>query len=553
MSPKVVHVVHDAERKVMETISLQRVRNYYYLKKRKLERALAPKLRQLKSTLDALERDGDWLLAVTSGLRGADELLTRKQKDSFRFPNSLILFEAWMDAGMGALFPRVAFNFDFPGIRKGEVRRHAFWFVFATSRGFGFPITFPPSFFQYELPGGCLTRALNYPFDWFNAVNRWNNKFIAYLDRKFNVGRHHPGEFESVIVSKYENGAGRSGYYGIDTVLHGFREKDPVFLGEASSLFDLLEEVTFTYSLGDHAVRVLRGNVEPSRPVRLVSHQELRRDYDVDLEKYLRHVIHLDSVIRKRMEEETARKREKRGALPLPQRVKVWLRPKVKRIKPKHLAAGYLEEDARLQFLYDLRTELWNSPLFAHAIAGEFEGGVGQKKDSILLVKAYEFEETWGIKYDAIVRDLKKIRDEMARIYFYFKARHLEWAQRALLEVSGRISREKPHPKQVLAAVDELVPVFTVYELLQRPLSDSAYPEMMPPRKKFWSFVARFLNYRFNPFGVPMITLHNKLAFRRWAWLIRERGMNFREFFQFVSKLPIWTHVDFKTPRIQDR
>ncbi|MHA1733333.1 MAG: hypothetical protein ACTSU5_15410 [Promethearchaeota archaeon] len=560
MSPS-INVVHDAEHKVMEVLSLYRVMNNYYLKKTKLQHELAPKIKRLRATLSNIERQGDqgdWLLSLPSGLETLSSSMRQKRRDEFRFPNSLVLFEAWMRAGVDALFPRVVINFDFPGIRRGEKVRHVLEFLFSTSRGFGFPITFSPEFYEYNVKRNGFLKALSYPFDWLHTVNRKNNKAIALVGRKYNITRHHPGEFESVIISRFgDNGKSSSGYYGFETVLHGYREKDPLFLGRYKSLEELLENICFDYSIGDHAIKFTRSRkaCERTLAVNLITQDELRRRYDIDFQPYLKHVIHLDQVIRKRIEEETASKRAKRAEFPFFTRVKMRLRPKIKKIKPKHLARGYLEEEARVQFLRDLRMDLWNTPLYTHAILegeeatnGSFGlGGLShERKDSILLVKTYRFQERWGISYDAIVKDLKKIRDEMARTYFYFKARYLEFAQKTLVEFS-RLSRHASNYRETLfRTVDELLPIFTIYEILQRPLSDSAYPEMMLSRQRLLSYVARFFGQKYNPIGVSLMHIHNKLAFSRWSWLIHQKRMTFRSFFEFVGALPIWIHIPKK-------
>lgn len=204
--------------------------------------------------------------------------------------------------------------------------------------------------------------------------------------------------------------------------------------------------------------------------------------------------------------------------------------------------------------------DLWNTPLYTHAILEEETDddlGLGyishEQKDSILLVKTYKFQEEWGISYAAIIEDLKKIRDEMARIYFYFKARYLEHAKRALADLARLPRGTKNYQEILFRAVDDLLPIFTIYEILQRPLSDSAYPEMMQSKQKLLSFVARFFGWKYNPLGVSLMYLHNTLAYRRWSWLIHQRNLSFPQFYRFIENLPIWTHIPGKSEKKVDQ
>ena len=56
------------------------------------------------------------------------------KKDSLKFPDSIMLFEAWMHLGVQALYPRVVLQFKFPGFLIGENVRNIFQFIFSTSK-----------------------------------------------------------------------------------------------------------------------------------------------------------------------------------------------------------------------------------------------------------------------------------------------------------------------------------------------------------------------------------------------------------------------------------
>ena len=110
-----VQVVHDLRRQILEILSLFRVMNNYYDKKNDVQKTLKPLiLKRFKEGLKTVENGRDWLFSLPTALNTLSEDFIRN-KDSFRFPDSIILFEAWMNLGMEALYPRYVLNFKFPG------------------------------------------------------------------------------------------------------------------------------------------------------------------------------------------------------------------------------------------------------------------------------------------------------------------------------------------------------------------------------------------------------------------------------------------------------
>ena len=138
----VVRVAHDLQRQILEMTSFLRVLNNYYKTKIELQNQIKPIiLTRFKEKLKLLDENGDLLQQIRFALDVlSNEFLN--QDDSFIFPDSIILFEAWMHLGIQALYPRIAPQFKFPGLLKGEKTRYVFLFLYSTSRGFGFPIYF---------------------------------------------------------------------------------------------------------------------------------------------------------------------------------------------------------------------------------------------------------------------------------------------------------------------------------------------------------------------------------------------------------------------------
>ena len=151
-----VKVVHDLKRQILEIPSLIRVMNNYYYKKKHLQKKIKPLLlKKFKESLNNLEEKENWLHSIPTTLETLSSALVSR-RDSFKFPDSIILFEAWMNLGYDALYPKLALHYKFPGFLKGEKTRHLFQFTFSTSRGFGFPIYFGPEFYGYILTYGKI-------------------------------------------------------------------------------------------------------------------------------------------------------------------------------------------------------------------------------------------------------------------------------------------------------------------------------------------------------------------------------------------------------------
>jgi len=205
-----VKIIHDLKRIILEVPSLFRVINNYYRKKADIQKDLKPLImKKFKEGMRTIETDDDWLFSLPNALTTLNEEFA-EQKDSFRFPDSVIIFEAWMNLGIEALFPRYVLQFKFPGFLKGEKTRNVFQFIYATSRGFGFPIYFGPEFYGYKLTVGKLLEPL---FKWCHVVCHQINRLIYLIgDKKIKIKRHHPGEFESVIISEYENNIFKGGF-----------------------------------------------------------------------------------------------------------------------------------------------------------------------------------------------------------------------------------------------------------------------------------------------------------------------------------------------------
>ncbi|MFX0075378.1 MAG: hypothetical protein ACFE96_08050, partial [Candidatus Hermodarchaeota archaeon] len=261
-----VKIAHDFQKQILEIPSFIRVINSYYHNKSDLQARLKPlALKRFKEGLKTIENGKDWLHTLPVALTALTED-SQHSRDTFRFPDSIILFEAWMNLGFDALYPRLALHYKFPGLLKGEKVRHVFQFTFSTSRGFGFPIYFGPKFYGYLLTIGKILEPL---FKWSHTICHRANQAIFLVGKRYGIKRHHPGEFESVIISEYENNM----FKGTDTLLHGYFTQDPKKLGVNLNLNEALKNVMFSYSIGDHAMSIEKKIRKSTIHVPLLTHE----------------------------------------------------------------------------------------------------------------------------------------------------------------------------------------------------------------------------------------------------------------------------------------
>ena len=253
--------------------------NRYYSNKLQPQNQIKPFF--LKNNIKKLKYTPDWL-PVTS------DLIHRK--DSSRFPNGIVLFEAWMNLGYDALYPKLALHYKFPGILKGEKVRHLFQFTFATSRGFGFPIYFGPEFYGYILTYGKILEPI---LKWSHTVCHRANQAISLVAKRYNINQHHPGEFESIIISEYKN----SYYKGVDTLLHGYFTKDPKDIGSFKSLNEALQDTYFSYSIGDHSMSIELTPPKSVLNISLIPNYKVRENYNIDFYNYIKKLFSFRKIL----------------------------------------------------------------------------------------------------------------------------------------------------------------------------------------------------------------------------------------------------------------
>ena len=553
-----VKVLHDLDRQILEIFSLFRVLNNYYHKKSEIQESIRPLiLKKFRESLKTLEKNKDWLFSLPTAITTLNEEFTKK-KDSFRFPDSIILFEAWLALGFEALYPRVVLHFKFPGLLKGEKKRNIFQFIYASSRGFGFPINFGPEFYEYQ---PVAAKILDVLFKWCYTVNhRINQAVYLAADRRFNFKRHHPGEFESVIISEYENKA----FKGIDTLLHGYFTNEPQYLGIFSSLEETLKNVMFSYTIGDHAMSVKKEISSRTKKVPILTHDYIVEKYDVNFYAYIKKVIHTNIKLNKKIKLYKKKKKNQFNKLSLKNKI-IYRLSQSKRISfsKKNIPERFAEIEKFNHYKHlteRLRELLWTTPLFTHTVhtptrdektyqlpqeVEDAEAFERDSSDSILLAFIKQYEKTNQFKFEEkeIIKEIKKLRDHMAKMWLYFKERQFRYATKKLNELASLSLQESHYKEKVNDSLDKLIPIISIYEIFHRPLAESVYPESISQTERLGAYLARVMTSKYNPLGIGLMKLFNRLAFKNWSYFIVKRKLNIKKFFDLVLKLPIWKHI----------
>ena len=543
---KQVKVIHDLQRRVMEIPSLMRVMNNYYYKKTAIQKQLKPLiLNRFKESIKIITDNHDWLHTIPSALGTLSDDFTNKS-DSFKFPDGIILFEAWMNLGYEAMFPRIALHYKFPGFLKGEKTRNLFHFIFSTSRGFGFPIYFKPSFYGNKLK---QLKVLEPIFRWVHNICHKANQALFIVSERFNIKRHHPGEFESVIISEYKENQ----FKGIDTLLHGYFTRDPKLLGTFNNLETVLENISFSYSIGDHAMSIENTTAIPHLSVRLLTNDLIIEKYNVDFYTYILNLMEFKKILVKEIVKCKRKKKEIMKNFSI--FGKILLRLNRSKARSNQIFYEYLKKEKSAQLMEDLLNMIWTTPLYTHTIHNsikqESKYNEFLKKfeknavDSIFSLYIAYFERKNNIIFEEnlVLEKIDQLRDNMARMWLYFKERQFNAALRKVKIFSSLSIMDKNYVDIVNKNIDELIPIFSIYELFHRPLAESVYPEADPQIRRFGAYLASFLTSRYNPIGVNLMILFNKLAFNNWSQFILKNQLNQKDLFKEILNLPLWKHI----------
>jgi len=527
--------------------------NNYYYKKTELQKQIQPLIfKKFKEGLRTVRKNIDWLFTIPTALNTLSDDFVSK-KDSFRFPDSIILFEAWMNLGLDALFPRVVLHFKFPGFLKGEKTRNIFQFIYSFSRGFGFPIYFGPEFYNYRFR---FAKFLDPLMKWGYTVCHKANQAIFLVNQKLKSKRHHPGEFESVIISEYENNV----FKGVDTLLHGYFTGEQNYLGKFSSLEETLQNVNFSYTIGDHAMSIEKPTSVNTLKIPLVSYESIVQKYDIDFYSYIKNLMNLNKLLIKKIAFYKKKKKNLIKSYSFFDKIRFYIElliPSRKLSRQFSIIRNCILYRNLLEKIKDL---LWTMPLYTHTIHSptskelklkflikreSYEDYDEESTNSILLtiIRLYEKEQRFVFEDKEVIKALKDLRDQMGKLWLYFKERQFRYAIKKLNEMSSFSLGDTNYKNKINESLEKLIPIFSIYELFNRSLAESVYPESIGQTKELGSYLAKFLAWKYNPIGVNLMNLFNKLAFYNWSFLIKKKNLNYKEFFNFALKLPIWKNI----------
>ncbi len=548
-----VKVVYDLQRRILEIFSLFRVLNNYYYKKTEIQKQIQPLIfKKFKEGLKTVRKNMDWLFTIPTALNTlSDDFISKK--DSFRFPDGIILFEAWMNLGLDALFPRVVLHFKFPGFLKGEKTRNIFQFIYSFSRGFGFPIYFSPEFYNYWFR---LAKILDPLMKWVYTVCHKANQAIFLVNQKLKSKRHHPGEFESVIISEYEKNVFR----GVNTLLHGYFTAEQNYLGKFSSLGETLQNVNFSYTIGDHAMSIEKPSSVNTLKIPLISYESIVQKYNIDFYSYIKNLMILNRLLIKKIAFYKKRKQNLIKSYGFFDKIRLYIElliPKRKLSRQFSIIRICILHRNLLEKIKDL---LWTTCLYTHTIHSPttkelklrflskrvaYEDFDQESTNSIFLtiLRLYEKEQRFIFEDKEVIKVLEDLRDQMGKMWLYFKERQFRYAVKKLNEMSSFSIGDTNYKLKINEILEKLLPIFSIYELFNRPLAESVYPESIGQTKRLGAYLAKFLVWKYNPIGVNIINLLNKLAFYNWSFLIKKKKLNYREFFNFALKLPIWKNI----------
>ncbi|MFW9951756.1 MAG: hypothetical protein ACFFKA_16695 [Candidatus Thorarchaeota archaeon] len=157
----------------------------------------------------------------------------------------------------------------------------------------------------------------------------------------------------------------------------------------------------------------------------------------------------------------------------------------------------------------------------------------------------------WDIEFQEteIITKLEDLKNHMLAMWIPFKNNHFNYAIKKLNELANLSLSHKEYFSLINEYLDNLTPIFSIYEIFNRSLSESVYPESIPQTKRLGAYFARFLSSKYNIFGVNLMHLFNKLSYNNWSYLIYRKKLSMHKLFNLILNLPIWKYVPKRIKR----
>jgi hypothetical protein len=292
----------------------------------------------------------------------------------------------------------------------------------------------------------------------------------------------------------------------------------------------------------------------------------LKEKYDVNFYTYIEKLIEVNRLLLKKKMHYRRKRKEMISNLPIGEKIYFWFSIwKCKLIPGQSLPERFqkIEKIHKHKHLIEkLRSLLWITPLYAHTIhdpsrlkeSFKFSKNVKDlddldydisSKESIFLtfIRSFEKDHNFCFEDSEILNAVKKLRDEMAKMWLYFKERYFKYALNQLKEMAEYSINDKDYKKKIRTKLKNLIPIMAIFEIFIRPLSESVYPESVPQTQRLGAHLAKFLTSKYNPLGLSLIKFFNILAYRNWSFLITQKRLSFEDFFNTIVDLPIWEDI----------
>ena len=117
-----------------------------------------------------------------------------------------------------------------------------------------------------------------------------------------------------------------------------------------------------------------------------------------------------------------------------------------------------------------------------------------QDVNSVLLsfIKKYEEKHKFNFEEVEVMDKIEQLQEIIAKMWLPFKERLLKFALNKLNEFIMIHIDDKNYEKNITELLNKLLPIIAIYEIFNRPLFESVYPESIPQTKRPWTYLLVF-------------------------------------------------------------
>jgi hypothetical protein len=298
----------------------------------------------------------------------------------------------------------------------------------------------------------------------------------------------------------------------------------------------------------------------PTIKIPLITHNFIVQKYDIDFCSYIEKLIKVNKFLTKKISIYKGTRKNSINKLNLIEKIRYRLEILIPRMKISKIFSEIEILSLYIRLITKLRETLWTTPLFTHTIhnptkkeknsnitskISDYDEFDQESTNSILLSLINQYERIYEFKFtdNEVINELKILRDSMGKMWLYFKERQFRYAVNKLNEISSLSVDKQGFNTEVNDYLDKLIPIFSIYELFNRSLVESVYPESIPNTNRVGASLAKFFASKYNPIGINLMNLFNRLAFQNWIFFINKKKLSINQFFNFILRLPIWKNI----------